>query len=125
MRRPALPLAVALVLVGGCSDPSNDLLTPGQMVVVTDKNGTTLHHADVRAIFPNLKPGVTARVGSDPGYRETPDEMTLPEDAKREPERITPPNVLAKYRKVKVTVESGQYQGASGEVYRNDVRPIP
>jgi len=88
-------LIVSVTFYLAMPGPDRNALAPGHQAVIAGEHGSYLEPLDL-----DLEPGVRVTVGNDQGG----------EDA---------------YRKVKVTVESGRYQGRSGEVKRSDLRPIP
>lgn len=113
MRRHAPLVALTLVALGcsGKGDPATSVLPPGSTAVVVHKDGTALQ---VGTNLYHLAPGVRMAVGYDPG-----------EHVAESGKKYVAPAELSGYRQVKVTIESGEHQGRSGETYRNAIGPMP
>jgi hypothetical protein len=127
---------VLLTVVCGCgkSDPENDVLPAGTQAVVASETSVVLR-VDPNRIGGMLEPGVRVTVGDDPGFHlESKEDLEFytrllpPDEAKKTlaagPRKFPPGDPMAKYRKVKVTVETGECAGRSGSVTRHYLRPM-
>jgi hypothetical protein len=147
MRR-FVPAVLVLAAVAGCAgDPENEVLASGSQAVVAEKFGASLKGEAFLGDYRNrptthLEPGVRVTLGYDPGfYLRTQEELDeavrrardfgddgaykrAVEFQKAGPQKYEQGSPDARLRMVKVTVESGPYEGRSGEVRRDALRPI-
>lgn len=136
-RKPSVALALALV-ASGCSapDPLNVRLNTGTLAVVVAGERPAILVGSGASERPELAPGVAVRVGDDPGeWRESKGHfdavLELKSEDLTEAERKAGPRTFAeghpkaRFRLVRVVVESGEHRGMAGSVGRLHLMPAP